>query len=79
MDATPQSLTHQAGGGLAARTDQAGVARPLSSTYVARVSIDNSDDLLRVGMRGRAKIRAGYQSLGGRLWRYLARTFHFYL
>jgi putative peptide zinc metalloprotease protein len=79
MDATPQSLTHQAGGGLAARTDQAGIARPLSSTYVARVSIDNSDDLLRVGMRGRAKIRAGYQSLGGRLWRYLARTFHFYL
>jgi putative peptide zinc metalloprotease protein len=79
MQATDPSLSNQAGGGLATRKDPDGIERPLSSTYQALVPLDNEDGLLKVGFRGKAKIRAGYQTLGSRLWTYLTRTFHFYL
>lgn len=79
MEASPASLAHQAGGGLATRTDRSGIQRPLSATYVARVAVDDPEGQFRLGMRGRAKIHTGYQSIAGRLWRYLTRTFHFYI
>jgi putative peptide zinc metalloprotease protein len=79
MQATDPSLSNQAGGGLATRKDTEGVDRPLSSTYQALVPLDNEHGLLKVGFRGKAKVRAGYQTLGSRIWTYLTRTFHFYL
>ena len=79
MEVSPASLTNQAGGGLATRTDKSGMQRPISATYVARVAIDDPEGYMQPGMRGRAKIRAENVSLAGRLWRYLSRTFYFYI
>ena len=79
MKVAPKSLSQQVGGGVATRTDASGVARPLNSTYQARVALEDPDGLIRVGMRGRAKIKTPWRSLGSRVMRYLARTFHFYI
>ena len=54
-----------------------GKLRPISTSYQARVPLDNSKDLLRVGLTGQARVYTGWQPLGQRLYRYLARTFRF--
>jgi hypothetical protein len=51
--------------------------RPMSTSYQARVPLDNPDGLLRVGLTGKAKVFTGWQPLGRRLARYLYQTFHF--
>ncbi len=79
MQEVPRPLSNAAGGALATRTDAAGVERPLSATYRAIVPIQDSTGAFRVGFRGKAKIRAGHQTIGSRLWQYLTRTFHFYM
>lgn len=75
----PTSMANQAGGELATRTDASGAQVPISTTYQARVPFDDPTGQIRIGFRGRAKIRVGYQTLAYRAWRYLARTFHFYI
>jgi hypothetical protein len=77
LEQSPASLSNQAGGGLATRTDKSGVQRPLKATYVARVPLDDANEVMQPGMRGRAKIRVGDVSLVGRLVRYLSRVFYF--
>ncbi|OHB78884.1 MAG: hemolysin D [Planctomycetes bacterium RBG_16_64_10] len=79
LQVAPRSLSNQAGGDLATRTDAAGVTHPLSTSYRARVPLDDVDVALQLGLRGRAKVHAGWQTLGRRLWRYLSHTFHFLL
>jgi putative peptide zinc metalloprotease protein len=76
---SPKQLSNKAGGELATKTDEAGVERPMSPSYQATVPLGNTDGLLRTGLRGRAKIDAGYRTLGQRAWRYLTQTFHFRL
>jgi putative peptide zinc metalloprotease protein len=78
----PDSLSSQAGGRLETKTDRSGVARPLSTSYHARVPLKDQgklQGLVCTGMRGRAQIYTQWQSLGSRLYRYLSRTFHFEL
>jgi len=77
LEVAPAGLSQQAGGELATRTDASGVQRPLHTSYVALVPIDNSDDRLRSGMRGRAKLRVAPRTLGQRLQRLLMRTIRF--
>ena len=52
--------------------DEKGLPHPLTTVYQARVRLDASDETLRAGTRGRAKIQADPQSLGQRLLRFLA-------
>jgi len=78
----PDSLAAQAGGRLETRVDRSGAVRPLSTSYHARVPLEDQGDLhglLCPGMMGRAQIYTQWQSLGQRLHRYLSRTFHFEL
>ncbi|MEE9602571.1 MAG: biotin/lipoyl-binding protein, partial [Thermoguttaceae bacterium] len=75
----PRALSNTYGGDLATRTDDAGITRPLSTSYSASVLIDDPNGEMRLGFRGRARINTGYQPLGGRIWRYLSRTFHFWM
>lgn len=78
----PDSLAAQAGGRLETRVDRSGAVRPLSTSYHARVPLDEQGDLhglLSPGMKGRAQIYTQWQSLGQRLYRFLSRTFHFEL
>ena len=76
MEVSPASMSNQSGGQLATVTDAAGVSRPQSASYEARVPLGQVDVSLRAGMRGRAKIKAAPQTLANRFWRLLTRTFH---
>ena len=77
MQASPRALTSQAGGELDTKVDSQGVSKPLSTSYRARVTLDDSARRLHISMRGRAKIRVESRTLGGRLWSFLVRTFRF--
>jgi putative peptide zinc metalloprotease protein len=77
MEVAPASLASQGGGELNAKTDESGMLRPISTSFQARVPLENSADLLRVGLTGQARVYTGWQPLGRRLYRYLARTFRF--
>lgn len=78
MEVASPTLSNQTGGQMALVTDAAGVQRPQSASYEARVPFTEEMPVsLRFGMRGRAKIKAAPQTIVRRLWRLLARTFHF--
>ncbi len=78
----PDSLASHAGGRLETKMERSGAVRPISTSYHARVPLDDQGPLkglLCNGMKGRAQIYTQWQSLGQRLHRFLARTFHFEL
>lgn len=72
-------LSTKSGGELPTKTDEAGVERPMSPSYQVCVPIDDPDGMMRLGLRGRAKIYADWQTLGQRTWRLITRTFNFHL
>ena len=75
---TPQRLTTKYGGGVASQADpDTGVETPQSASYQALVPIEDKEGVMRIGLRGQAKIHTAPQSLGARLWRFLMHTFNF--
>jgi len=80
LTAAPRELSHKSGGDLQTKTDASGVERPESTSYEALAPIDDENQLLVVGLRGRAKISSSrWISLGARAWRAFSQTFHFKL
>lgn len=79
MEVGRPRLGTRAGGDVPTRLDRTGVERPVAPSYQASVPLEDTEGLLQVGLRGRAKIHAAPQSLGYRLWRWIARTFNFNL
>jgi hypothetical protein len=79
LDATSSRLSGKSGGDLATKTDANGLERPLSTSYQALVPLDDSEGLIRLGLRGQAKIHTRPETLATRLGRYLSRTFRFEL
>ena len=77
MKETPESLSTQVGGRLDTEMDSSGRLRPMSTSYQARVPLEDVKVPLRAGYRGQAKIYVGWKSLGWRLYRFLAKTFSF--
>jgi putative peptide zinc metalloprotease protein len=78
MKVTPRNLSNKSGGELASKTDEAGVERPWSPSYQVLVyPLEGPEDMLRTGLRGRAKIHARWQTAAQRTWRLLGETFHF--
>jgi putative peptide zinc metalloprotease protein len=78
MEDTPASLSIQGGGELETKTDKkTGTLKTISTSYQASVPLDDDQELLRVGLKGKAKVYTGWQSLYERTYRYIARTFHF--
>ena len=75
LQVLPRELSHMAGGELATEADETGAQRPASVSYQAFVALDNSDERLLPGFRGRAKIHVGKRTLGEALWRFLTKTF----
>ena len=71
MKVSPRGLSGKSGGELATKTNPAtGVEQPLETSYQASVSIDDDDQILRLGLRGRAKIHmdsSHWQTLGQQL------------
>jgi putative peptide zinc metalloprotease protein len=78
---SPRELSHKSGGDLQTKTDPTtGAERPLTPSYQAVAPLDDDNQLLVVGLRGRAKVSATrWVSLGGRVWRWFGQTFHFKL
>lgn len=77
MKISPENLALQAGGRLDTQMDASGRLRPISTSYQARVPLENVDVPLRSGYRGQAKIYVGWKSVGWRIYRFFARTFKF--
>jgi putative peptide zinc metalloprotease protein len=72
-------LSNKGGGELATKTNEQGEEEPLSASYQARVPLNDPDARLFINLKGKAKISAGWQTLGQRAWRYIAQTFNFKL
>ena len=79
LKAAPRQLSSKTGGELATQTDEGGVERPMSTSYPARAPLDDEDGLMFIGLRGRAKVHASWETLGRRSWRLFIRTFNFKL
>jgi putative peptide zinc metalloprotease protein len=79
----PRRLSNKSGGEMATKTDpETGAEKPISASYQARVPLEDVDDVLRLGLRGQARVYMGgdqWQTVGQRLFRFLARTFNFRL
>jgi len=80
LEVAPRSLSAKAQGELPTKTDPtSGVERPRSTSYPAHVPLDDPDGVLRIGLRGRAKVHVAPMPLSVRLWRLLAHTLSFRL
>ncbi|KAA1261405.1 putative peptide zinc metalloprotease protein YydH [Rubripirellula obstinata] len=80
LEATSVSMSSQTGGDLQTEIDPTtGMVKPRSVSYQARVPLKLDGVLVRPGYRGSAKIHVDPMSLGGRLWRVIAKTFNFEL
>jgi putative peptide zinc metalloprotease protein len=80
LKVSPQRLTNKYGGELATKTDpHSGAERPISTSYQARVPLDDETGLMRLGLRGTARIQTDWLPLGTRLWRFVTHTFNFKL
>lgn len=77
LETIPPTLSGQSGGGLDTEIDERGMPKPMNPSYAARAPIQGWPHHIQHGMRGKAKIQVEHQTLGRRLYRYLARTFHF--
>ena len=75
LDTAPRALI--AGGLLANRTDSHGVPRTVSTTYQARITLEDDGQPVRAGCPGQCKIKVSPQSLAHRLTRFVSRTFRF--
>jgi putative peptide zinc metalloprotease protein len=78
MDTVSQRMTTKSGGEVPTKTDpHTGIEHPMSASYQARVPIDDPEGLVRLGIRGQARVYTDWLPLGTRLWRLVAHTFNF--
>jgi len=69
------ALTTKGGGQLESRTDSAGIERPVNTTFQADLPIVRAAQDVPPGTTAIAIVRAGRQSIGQRLWRFVVHTF----
>ncbi len=79
LKVSPKHLSNKSGGDLATKTDESGIERPMNTSYQARVPIVDPDGILFIGLKGKAKIHAGYLTLAQQAWRLFQQTFNFEL
>ena len=72
-------LAARGGGDLATKTTEDGREAPLAVVYQASVPLEDATGQIAAGVTGTARIHAGWQPLGERVWRSFCRTFHFEL
>jgi putative peptide zinc metalloprotease protein len=77
IDYVPELLSNKLGGELPTVTDGQGRERLASPVYQATVRVTKDLELLRTGMRGKARFLVEERTAGQWLWRYLRQTFHF--
>ena len=79
MKETPSVLSSKNGGDIISTVNEDGQQVPASTTYMLTVPIEITDEIVIDGGTGVAKIYAGQQTLGQRMWRLLCHTFRFEL
>ena len=67
----------KAGGQVPTETDPSGREIPISTSYEALMTLDDSDAVFTPGMRGTARIQVGSRTVGRWLLRLLWQTFNF--
>lgn len=77
IEFAPEALSNKQGGELPTVTDRRGRERLTSHAYQALVELDGDMNLLKSGLRGRARFYVGHRSAAEWLWRTIRRTFHF--
>ena len=77
MEAVNPALSSAKGGRLETVTDPSGMTRPLSSSYPVRAPLAATAGSVQVGMQGQGRIYTGWQPIARRIYRYVAKTFHF--
>ena len=77
MKSVPKALSSRFGGDLISSQNEEGTDVPQSTTYQVSVPFDSQAALFVDGGTGKAKIRAGSQTIGRRLIRLLQKTFRF--
>ncbi len=75
MKEAPENIALQSGGALDTEMTASGRLKPISTSYQARVPLEEVNTTLRIGYRGQARIYVGWKSLGWRAYRFFARTF----
>lgn len=75
MKEAPENIALQSGGALDTEMTASGRLKPISTSYQARVPLEEANKTLRIGYRGQARIYVGWKSLGWRAYRFFARTF----
>jgi putative peptide zinc metalloprotease protein len=76
LDVVPQHMTNKAGGEVITKSDPSGAQHPQNISYQVKVPLEDHE-LLTIGVRGRAKIHARWQTIWERSWRLFMRTFNF--
>ncbi|HAC90754.1 MAG TPA: hemolysin D, partial [Planctomycetaceae bacterium] len=75
MKESPEIIALQSGCALDTEMTASGRLKPISTSYQARVPLEEVNTTLRIGYRGQARIYVGWKSLGWRAYRFFARTF----
>jgi putative peptide zinc metalloprotease protein len=75
----PQHMSTKSKGELPTETDETGKEIPQSASFQVRVYLDDPEGLLRLALRGRAKVHCAPQTLATRLWRLVTDVFNFRL
>lgn len=79
MTSVPYQLSVKGGGPIATETAEGGAERPQMESIRVRVDLDNEDELMRVGMTAKVKIKAAPKTLLERLIRLIGQVFNFKL
>jgi putative peptide zinc metalloprotease protein len=79
MKETPRVLSSKNGGDIISTVNEEGQQVPVSTTYMLTVPMEIDDEIVIDGGTGVAKIYAGRQTVGKRIWRLLCHTFRFEL
>jgi hypothetical protein len=79
LEFVPELLSNKLGGELPTVTDSQGRERLLSAVYQATLELTEDTELLRTGMRGRARFLVEKRTACQWAWRYICDTFRFRL
>jgi putative peptide zinc metalloprotease protein len=77
MESVPIQLSTKGGGAVPTTSEQGGLEVPQAPSFRVRVDLDNTDDIIKVGMTGKAKVRVVPQTIGQRFIRLVMDIFNF--
>ncbi|NDC53985.1 MAG: hemolysin D [Planctomycetia bacterium] len=77
IESSSERMSVKAGGLVPTETDPSGREMPISTSYEAMMSLDDTEAVLTPGMRGTARIEVGSRTVGQWLLRLLWQTFNF--